>query len=130
MNLHLQATKGKHAAACEVLVSHDADLKAVVHGRSVGDLMKENMPYFDAAAVKRAQLPAAKAARYEYPSDFLHVVYENCLPLHCRRKKFDCAARLGRLLDFAERNALKGLSNAHNLLEFKIYLKMMVGELI
>ena len=48
----------------------------------------------------------------------------------CRRKKFDCAARLGLLLDFAERNALKGLSNAHNLLEFKIYLKMMVRELI
>ena len=63
MNLHLQATKGKHAAACEVLVSHDADLKAVVHSRSVGELMKENMPYFDAATVKRAQLPAATAAR-------------------------------------------------------------------
>ncbi len=63
MNLNLQAAKGKHAAACEVLLSHDADLKAVVHGRLVGDLMKENMSYFDTAAVKRAQLPAATAAR-------------------------------------------------------------------
>ncbi len=106
--LYLSA-KGRHAASCEVLLAHGADTRAQCFGKTVAKHLEKEMPYFDATKVRPADLPAAVVAR---------------------RKKFDAGARLGEIMDLAERNAVKGLSNSLNLREFQIYLGMVPAEVL
>ena len=47
------AARGGHAACCELLLQHGASLGIRVAGKAtVGEVMKEAMPYFDATRIK------------------------------------------------------------------------------
>ncbi len=95
------AAKAKQAAACELLISRGADLSHRCFGKTVRDHLKDSMPYLDLNKIK-------VSAGEKWAT----------------KTRLDVCGRLSELLDYAARNARRGLSNAHNLLQFKIYLSM------
>lgn len=92
------AAKNSHAEAVELLIAHGANLGQKCFGKTVQDLITENMPYFDTSRVKVVP---------KVPT------------------KWNLCEHLNTLLDKAQRNMLKHLSNAQNHLEFVIYLQQV-----
>jgi ankyrin repeat protein len=96
------AAKGGRAEACELLISFSASLETKCFGKTVKQVIAENLPSLDPHKVRTV---------------------DNS------KKKCNIGEHLSRLLDLAQRNATKRLSsNAHNLLEFRIYMQQMSLE--
>jgi hypothetical protein len=86
------------AEACEVLVAHGASLAWKCFGKTVQEVLKEEMPYFDATKVARVATNPALGKR-------------------------NLSEQLSNILDRAQRNQIKDLSNAHNLIMYSVYLQ-------
>ena len=58
------AAKEKNAEAVKLLLENGASLTEVVHGQSVKEVIRVNLPYFDVAAVKVKARPRANTVEY------------------------------------------------------------------
>ena len=94
------AAKKQRAEACELLIAHGASLESKSFGKTVKEVLGENLPHLDPSKVKR-------------------------VPLKSPLKSWSVNERLCELLDQAQMNLIKGRSNAQNHLTFTVFLQQV-----
>ncbi|TRY61746.1 hypothetical protein TCAL_09528 [Tigriopus californicus] len=95
------AAKNGHAKSAELLIAHGAQLSLKICGKTVEDVIKEKMPYFDPLRVD--------------------VIRKPCIPM-------DIGDHLNTILDQAQMNLMKKLSNSCSVLEFMIFIQQLNPE--
>lgn len=95
------AAKNGHAKSVELLIAHGAQLSVKVYGKTVEDVIREKMPYFDPYRVSVIKKPSVS---------------------------WDIGDHLNTILDQAQMNLLREVSNSYSVLEFMIFLQQMGPE--
>ena len=105
--LYLAARNG-HYEIAETLIAHGADTSLrMAGGRVVRSVIAEHLPHLDPTKVKMVEVQRNKSGG------------------SMMKGGWDRGDHLSRLLDRAQMNVRKGLSNSYNALEFKIHLSQL-----